>query len=127
MSFTVDYATERGKVRQLVGDVKSGTSVFSDEQIDAFLEDNSDSVLLAAADGARARAALLINTSFDLELTGALRLDREKIAENWMKLASEYQRRATFGPDVVVEYMDSFDVDIDVLGDDKGEYVGDLV
>jgi len=128
MAFTYDPTTDRGKVRLAVFDTtggSSGTSIFSDADIDAFLEQNSDSIWLSAADACRSRAAKLIASSFDLELTGALKLDRRKQSEYWIKLASDYEERATGSSDTVKEYIDSVDYNIDIFGRDTSDYVGD--
>lgn len=130
MSFIYDPTTDRGKCRLLVFDTTDGTQgidyVFSDADIDAALEINSDSVWYASADLCRAMAAKLASSSFNLELVGALKLDRRDTAKYWMTLASTYEGRAGMSSDNIVEFIDSFDIDIDVLGQDKGEYVGDL-
>lgn len=38
MAFTYDVTTDRGKVRLRVGDIDSGDSIFSDAEIDYFLD-----------------------------------------------------------------------------------------
>lgn len=129
MAFTYDPTTDRGKVRLLVYDTtsgSSGTSIFSDADIDAFLEQNGNSIWYSAADAARSRAAKIIQSSFDLELTGALRLDRRKQAQYWIDLAMRYETRALNSPDGIKEFIDSYAYDIDILGRDTSDYVGDL-
>jgi len=52
MAFTFDASTERGKVRLLIGDIRSdipGAPIFQDEEIDAFLDLEGGTVKLAAA------------------------------------------------------------------------------
>lgn len=49
MAFTLDYATDRGKVRLLITDVDSTQPLFDDDQVDAFLTIEGDSVPRAAA------------------------------------------------------------------------------
>lgn len=49
MAFTVDYATDRGKVRLVITDVDSTNPLFDDDQVDAFLGIEADNVLRAAA------------------------------------------------------------------------------
>jgi len=130
MSFSYDVSTDRGKVRLYVQDTtggSSGTSVFSDADIDAFLEINNDSVWLASADGCRARAAAAIPSAFDLEIgNGAIEIDKRKIAAYWIGLAEKYEARASSSADQIVEFIDSFDLRIDGIGIDRSEYVGDI-
>ena len=130
MAFTYDPATSRGQVRLLVFDTtsgSSGTSKFSDADIDAFLEINSDSIWLAASDAARSLAAEAIPSAFDLEIgNGAIEIDKRKIAAYWIGLAEKYELRASSSADQTVEYTDSYDLTIDRIGIDRSEYVGDI-
>lgn len=49
MAFTYDNTTSRGKVRLLIGDTVTGTAIFDDSEIDAFLAMESANYRLAAA------------------------------------------------------------------------------
>lgn len=49
MAFTYDVTTDRGKVRMLITDRDSSNSIFQDDEIDAFLSLEGNSVRLAAA------------------------------------------------------------------------------
>lgn len=52
MAFTFDATADRGKVRLLIGDIRSdvpGSPIFQDEEIDAFLSIEGGTVKLAAA------------------------------------------------------------------------------
>lgn len=49
MAFTLDYSTDRGKVRLLITDVDSTQALFDDSQVDAFLALEENSVPRAAA------------------------------------------------------------------------------
>lgn len=50
MSFTYDPTTDLGKVRMLIPDRVQADAIFTDEELDAYLEMNGDSVKYAAAD-----------------------------------------------------------------------------
>ena len=50
MACTFDIATDRGKVRWIVGDTSTTACVFPDTEIDAALTMNSGNINLAAAD-----------------------------------------------------------------------------
>lgn len=130
MAFTYDPTTDRGKVRLYVFDTtsgSSGTSIFSDADIDAFLDQNNDSIWLAAADACRARAAKNADSAYDLEIgNGAIEIDKRKIALYWMNLATTYELRASSSADQTVEYIDSMDYRIDGIGSDNSEYIGDI-
>ena len=125
MAFSHDSSTDRGKVRLLCYDTKSGVSVFTDADIDAFLEMNSDDVWLAGAEACRVRSAKDIAASFNLELPGALKLDKRKNSAYWLSLSDRYIARASAGVGSVQEFIDSFDIAIDVIGRNVGEFVGD--
>jgi len=126
MAFTYEPSTDRGKVRLLCYDIQSGVSVFSDAGIDAFLEMNSDSIWLAGAEACRVRSAKVIEESFNLELVGAIKLDKRKTAGYWSDLSKQYESRAMGSSDTVKEFWDSFDIDVDTIGRNVGEFVGDL-
>jgi len=128
MAFTFSPSEDRGKVRLLCGDTTDGTYKtdynFTDADIDAFLEQNSDSVFLAAANACRALAVKAASTSFVLTLPGALSLDKREIAKMYSELADKYEARASTGPDVLTEHIDSFAFGVDLVGNDIGEYIG---
>jgi len=125
LSFTLDYTTDRGKIRLLIHDISATDYVFEDAAIDGALEQNSDSVLLAAADLCRSLAAKYARSSFDFEIPGAIRLDRRKMSDYYAKISKEYQDRAMGGTDFVSEFIDSYAIRVGVLGQDQTEYVGD--
>ena len=117
--------TDRGKVRTLIFDIDSSDYEFEDNEIDALLEQNSDSVWLAAADACRSLATKYAKKSFKLRIPGALEIDKKKVSKFYLDLATSYERRATGSVDFISEFWDSFDVNIDILGQDDSEYVGD--
>ena len=130
MAFTFSPTTERGKVRLLLYDTTDGTYKidynFSDADIDALLEQNSDSVWLAAADGCRSLAAKSALSSIVLKIPGAIEIDKKKVSGVLLALAEMYQARSDRSSDGLAEFIDSFDIDIDMLGEDSSEYVGDV-
>jgi len=125
MAFTLDPTTDRGKVRLLVFDTDSTSYIFEDTEIDAFLEQNSDSVWLAAADGCRSLVAKYAVTGFILKIPGAIELDKKAIPSYFLKLAVSYEQRSTGSIDSVREYIDSYTIEYDQIGEDISEYVGD--
>ena len=129
MAFTFDPSTDRGAVRLYCWDNKDGTYLtdynFTDADIDAFLVQNSDSIWLASADACRVLAVKAAAGAFSISIAGAIDLDKKKVSQMYLDLAKEYERRATSGPDMVTEYVDSFAILTDVLGRDKTEYISD--
>ena len=129
MSFTYSPTTDRGKCRLLVHDTTDGTYgtdyEFSDADIDAMLEQNGDSVWLASADLCRVLAVKATSGAFVLKLPGALELDRREVAKRYMEMSITYTQRASEGPDVIVEHVDSFAFGTSVIGEDISEYIGD--
>ena len=126
MAFTADATTDRGKCRILVGDTNSGDYTFEDADVDAMLELNSDSVWLASADLCRSQSARNASNAFILDIAGSIMIDKKQVAKVWLTLAHRYEARAVTGPDSIIEYVDSYDTMINELGQDVGEYVGDL-
>lgn len=130
MAFTFNPSTDRGKVRLYIGDYTDGTLntdyFFSDASIDALLEQNSDDIWLAAADGCRVQAARNASNAFILDLADALKIDQREISKVWLTLAMKYEARASGSASTIVEYQDSYAVAYDALGIDQSEYVGDV-
>lgn len=129
MTFTYDPSNDIGKCRLLVHDTTLGTYGvnydFTDEDINGILEQNSDSVFLAAADLCRILSVKAISSAFTIKLPGALELDKREVAKLYMQMAEKYEQRASEGPDVVIEYVDSFAYGTDLTGGDISEYIGD--
>jgi len=125
MAFTHDPTTDRGKTRLLISDTVEATAAFTDAEIDALLELNSDSIWYAAADGCRSIAAGKASSAFMVRIEGALQIDKREIPKYFLNLASKYEDRAGGSSDNVVEYIDSLNTDIDLIGRDLSEYVGD--
>ncbi|MBW8001760.1 MAG: hypothetical protein FVQ80_07020 [Planctomycetes bacterium] len=131
MSFSFDPTSDRGKVRLYCHDTTDGTYGtdfdFSDADIDAFLEQESDSVWYASAAACRVLAVKATATAFLLKIPGAIELDKRQIAKIYLGLADKYQARADGSAGGIVEYVDSFAILYDVLGREIGEFVGDPV
>jgi len=125
MAFTYDSTTDRGKVRDLLWDTDSSDYDFTDAAIDGLLEQNSDDVWLAAADGCRALAAKFAKTGFNLKIPGAIELDKREQAKLLYNLASTYEKRATSSGANIKEFIDSYDISVSLTGVDEGEYVGE--
>ena len=129
MTFSYDPSNDNGKVRLLIHDTTTGIYgtdyEFTDEDISGLLEQNSDSVFLAAASACRILAVKATSGAFILKLPGALELDRRDVAKIYENLAEKYEARASTGPDVLTEYIDSFAYGVDLIGNDTSEYIGD--
>lgn len=122
MAFVYDPTTDRGKVRLLSYDKDSTSYDFTDADIDAFLEQNADSIWLAAADALRVKATKAAASGYNIELPGTLKLDKKEIPKFFLNLAGRYESRAVSSLDGTAEYVDAFDYDVDGLGDDGSEY-----
>ena len=130
MSYSYSLSTNRGKVRLLIKDtsnekfpVEGEDYIFSDAEIDAFLDMNGDAVWTAAADACRSLAADEVAGSLRLKLSG-FEIDRSKVHDYWMKLADNYEKKAG---NQAVEFIDSFDYRVSQSGEDETEYTGSLV
>jgi len=120
----IDYSTNLGYVRLLIGDT-SDTPVLSDDQINAILNRCQGNIYETAAEACQALAALASRgaISFSL-LIGNVKVDRTKIAPYYLKLAEEFRARAevTDTEDFTVEWSIKLDP---VTAEDQSEYADD--
>ena len=111
MSFSYDVSTDLGKVRLYVHDNTDGVYQvdydFSDADVLAILEQEGDSIWLSAAACCRILAVKATPTAYLLRIPGAIELDKKQVAKIYNGLADALERRATTGPDTIVEYVDS--------------------
>lgn len=127
MSFTLDPTTNRGKVRLLIGDtdlVTAANQIFSDAEIDAFLELESNDVYMAAAVACRGIAASAARSAIAWKSLD-LSVDKKDVPKHFMALGSEFKARAQAG--VPWEEIDAYDIRISDFGVDSSEYVGDVM
>lgn len=120
MPFTLDSTTDRGKVRLLIGDTDTASElnqIFTDAEIDAFLDLENSEVYPAAAAACQAIAASASRTKVAERAVG-------EGAEHFRALAVQYRERSVAEPS---EEIDSMDYRIDRFGGDAGEYVGDVI
>jgi hypothetical protein len=106
MAFTVDYTTNLGKVRAIIRDVDSTKAIFSDEELQPFLDICNDTVLLAAAmalDTMATRQALVLKVQQTLEL----KLDGAKVAEALREHADRLRKQYE---DLMLEDEAGFDI-----------------
>lgn len=97
MAFTVDYGTNIGKVRALIGDVDAALPFLSDEQIAAFLAMEGDELKLAASDALMAMASMHAIIMKKMELL-ELKRDGTAVAESLRKLAKQYREEVLTEP-----------------------------
>lgn len=131
MSFSYNPTTDRGRVRLLLRDttdevnpIKGEHYVFSDSEIDAFLDMNSNDVWAAASDGCRSLAADEVLGALRLSLSG-FTIDRTNVTKTWNELADKYDAKSKAGD--ITEFVDSFDHQISFASEDETEYVGDII
>lgn len=86
MAFTYDLGTDAGKVRLLLSDVDEATAVFTDAEIDAFLELESSSVKRAAAQA--------IDTNATNEVLASKVLRTQDLATDGAKAADAMRKHA---------------------------------
>ncbi len=94
MSFTLDYATNRGKVRLLTSDIDSNNPIFQDDAIDAFL-----SIALNGDVRRAAAQALLVMATNEVLVQKRIKLldlstDGPAEAEALRKLALDLREQA---------------------------------
>lgn len=121
MAFTYDPSTSRGRVRMLIGDtdtVAERNQIFTDDDIDAFLDLEGQSVYGAAAAACRAIAASAMRSRIALKATG-------NPPGRWTDIAKTFDEKAVTGDPV--ELIDAVEYRIGEFGQDDSEYVGDTL
>jgi hypothetical protein len=124
-SYDTTLAADRDRVRILISDTASAGAVYSNEELDGLLS-LAGNVYQTAALALRARAASFVGKTIKYnigaEIRGALSLDRTKVIQEILRLATSYDEKATLGvPD---EFMDRAAFCIDAFGRDVSEYQG---
>lgn len=114
MSFTFEVGTDRGKVRLLIADTRSdlpGSPIFQDDEIDAFLWLEDDSVKRAAALAAETIAfnEALVQKKIVL-LGGHVETDGPATAAALRASAAEWRRQEDEAPafDIAEQVFDDF-------------------
>lgn len=94
MAFTVDYSTDAGKVRLLIGDISSDDPIFQDDAIEAFLSIALDNNIKRAA--AQALLTIAVNETLVQKRIKLLDLstDGPAEAEALRKLAMQLRDEA---------------------------------
>lgn len=86
MAFTYDPTTDRGRVRLLLTDIDEPTAVFTDAEIDAFLDLENGSVKRAAAQA--------IDTNASNEVLASKVLKDHQLATDGAKAADALRKHA---------------------------------
>lgn len=92
--------TDIEKLRLTIGDNDATAQLFTDDELQYFLDLNNDNILKAGADASDAAAAKFAR-SYNFETDGQ-RFDREALFTHYQKLASTLRARGTglvIGPD----------------------------
>lgn len=105
---TVDPSTDIGRVRLLATDLSEDEPLFTDEQIEAFLSVESDSVKRAAALALETIAVSEVLISKVLTTSDGLRTDGAKVADSLLKRAKTLRDQA----DVEAGDPDDYGIDI---------------
>lgn len=94
MSFTTDPTTDVGLVRLRISDRDSANPIFQDEDLNAFLAFEGDSLRASAS----ALEAIAVNQALVLKVIKLLQLstDGAKLAETLLKLATNYRNQAAY-------------------------------
>lgn len=97
MSFTFDTTTNIGKVRTLINDTTSATSILSDEEINVFLSLESNDIYSSAAS---ALEAIIINKQLLSKLiaAGDYKEDNRNVADKLGKIAERYRKASISTP-----------------------------
>lgn len=119
MAFTYDTDTNRGKVRLIIGDTSSGSYVFEDAEIDAFLTLNGSEVKLAAVQALRTLAADRAKLAIRYRVKN-FDLDRSAVSKALLDAADRIEQQAMSEPFEYESYVDTL---IDTAGRDRSAYL----
>jgi len=116
----IDYTTNLGKLRLLLKDVDEDHPLFSNDELNAFLDINNDDIFMAAADACRALATNAARGAILYRLLGQnIDIDKRKIPEWLYKLASKFEARA--GMNATAQFV-NWHLHIDRDGHDDTDY-----
>jgi len=121
-SYKPDSPTTRDKLRYLLGDTDSEQYINEDSELDMALAQNGNSINMAAAFCCRAIAMSRTKAAIVVKLMNDVSVDKSKIPALYMKLAEKFESGERDEP---VEFWDSADVNVDRMGIDWSEYIGD--
>ncbi len=130
MAYSLSAGTDEGKVRVLIQDVTSVAVpvifvdyYFEDVEITALLDLNESDVWAAAADCAFALAARFAKEAIIIGLGKQdIYIDKKKKSEYFLTLGKTLQSKSAGG---ITEFVDSFNYNVDIYGNDLTEYIGD--
>uniref|UniRef100_A0A6M3LDM5 Uncharacterized protein n=1 Tax=viral metagenome TaxID=1070528 RepID=A0A6M3LDM5_9ZZZZ len=123
MAFTLDAASDVGRVRILINDSDSANYEFEDAEIEGIIDINEDDLWRSAADLCRSLAAKYAKAVQKLGLgKGDISIDNSKRSSDYLAMAARYDARSG---SAVVEYADSINYNVDPYGSDKTEYIGE--
>lgn len=97
MSFTFNTSNNIGKVRAIIGDVTESTAVLTDEQIQVYLDLQSNDLFMTAAMALRAMAASKAVVA-KLKVAGNYSEDTRSIARLLLDTAKELESSAMMTP-----------------------------
>lgn len=113
MTFTYNGATVTtvlAKTRLEIGDTDSTAALFTDEELDVYLDNRSDNVLLAAADACDALATRFAR-AYDFKTDGQ-EFYRGKMSEMWAARAVALRGRAGGVATVDITKIDGYSDDV---------------
>ena len=116
MSLPYDISTNVGKVRLIIGDTDATDYVFSDDELNYFLTENSNNINLAAADALEAWMAKYA-TSPDSEKIGDYAYT-QKIVDKMNKLRNELRAKVESTPYLTWAAMDLSGVEDTTISED---------
>jgi len=124
MAFTLDSSSDTGRLRVLIYDIDSTSYIFEDAEIEGILEINSDDLWASAADLCRSLAA---KYAAEAQIIGLgkedIYLDKKIKSKYYLQMAAQYSARSGLE---VTEYIDSYNIGRDSMGNDETEYIGDI-
>lgn len=114
MTFTyssTSVTTALAKCRLEIGDTDSASALFTDEELDVYLDARADNVLQAAADACDALATRF-SRYYDFQ-TDSQRFDRSQMVKAYQDRAKELRRRASGISTLTPTRIDGFSDDIE--------------
>jgi len=125
MAFTLDNSSSLSRVRVLIFDIDSTDYEFEDASIEDILDMASDDELTAAAHLCRSLAA---KYAAEAQIIGLgkedIFLDKTRKSRYYLQMAAQYDSQAGGN---VTEFIDTFNISQDGMGNDGSEYIGDPI
>jgi len=120
-TYTVPAASDRDRLRRLIGDTTSGAGnyIFEDGELDDILTEEGSDLNLAAASALRTLAVDRAKRAIYYQINMAISVSRTKQADFLIKLAEMFEQKSLGVP---FEFTSVLDYSTNLQGQDRSNY-----